>query len=103
VISTDQGGGKRRSCHQPKIKFRISENQLIVRVLRILVWAVMDAASLREKAALCLRIAGGLSWNNPGRLELTDLAERLDRQAKDSEFQNLPAEADSRAAAGARR
>ncbi|MGA8694802.1 MAG: hypothetical protein WB689_13360 [Xanthobacteraceae bacterium] len=63
----------------------------------------MDAASLSEKAALCLRIARGLSWNNPGRLQLTDFAERLDRQARDSELQNLPAEADSKTAAGARR
>jgi len=62
----------------------------------------MDAASLREKAALCLRIAKGLSWNNPGRLELTDLAERLHCEARDSELQNLAAEADNRRAAGAR-
>jgi len=62
----------------------------------------MDAASLREKAALCLRIAKGLSWNNPSRLELTDLAERLDCEARDSELQNLAAEADNRTAAGAR-
>jgi hypothetical protein len=48
----------------------------------------MDAASLREKAALCLRIARGLSWNNPGRLQLTELAERFDRQAKESELRN---------------
>jgi hypothetical protein len=52
----------------------------------------MDAASLREKAALCLRIARGLSWNNPGRLELLELAEHLDRQAKEFELQNHPAE-----------
>jgi hypothetical protein len=63
----------------------------------------MDAASLREKAALCLRIASGLSWNNPGRLQLTELASRLDRQAKDCELQNLPAEAESRVASDARR
>jgi hypothetical protein len=62
----------------------------------------MDAASLREKAALCLRIAKGLSWNNPGRLELTDLAERLDCEARESEWQNLAAKADNRKAAGAR-
>jgi hypothetical protein len=43
---------------------------------------LMDAASLKEKAALCLRIAKGLSWNNPGRLQLTDLAERLDVRQK---------------------
>jgi len=63
----------------------------------------MDASSLREKAALCLRIAKGLSWNNPGRLQLTDLAERLDRQAKDPELQNLPAEVDSRSVADAQK
>ena len=55
----------------------------------------MDVASLREKAALCLRIARGLSWNNPGRLQLTELAERFDRQAKESESRNLPSEEDS--------
>jgi hypothetical protein len=48
----------------------------------------MDILSLREKAALCLRIAGRLSWNNPSRLQLTDLADRLDRQAKEIELQN---------------
>jgi hypothetical protein len=46
----------------------------------------MDAASLREKAALCLRITRGLSWNNPARLQLLELAERLERQAKDLEL-----------------
>jgi hypothetical protein len=45
--------------------------------------AAMDVASFREKAALCLRLARGLSWNNPGRWELTDLAERFERQAKE--------------------
>jgi len=53
---------------------------------------VMDAATLREKAALCLRISGGLSWNNPARLQLLELAERLERQAKEFELQNHPAE-----------
>ena len=48
----------------------------------------MDTLSLREKAALCLRIASRLSWNNPSRLQLTDLADRLDRQAKEIELQN---------------
>jgi hypothetical protein len=54
--------------------------------------AVMDAASLRERAALCLRISRGLSWNNPARLQLMELAERLERQAKEFELQNHPAE-----------
>jgi hypothetical protein len=52
----------------------------------------MDAANLREKAALCLRISRGLSWNNPARLQLLELAERLERQAKEFELQNHPAE-----------
>jgi len=52
----------------------------------------MDAASFRENAALCLRIARELSWNNPGRLELLELAERLEQQAKEFELQNHPAE-----------
>jgi hypothetical protein len=63
----------------------------------------MDTLSLREKAALCLRIASGLSWNNPSRLQLTDLADRLDRQAKEIELQNhLPQRAGVAAAGTAR-
>jgi len=52
----------------------------------------MDAASLREKVALCLRISGGMSWNNPARLQLLELAERFERQAKELELQNHSAE-----------
>jgi len=52
---------------------------------------VMDTASLKEKAALCLRIAKGLSWNNPGRIQLTALAERYDSQAKELEQQSSAA------------
>ncbi len=54
--------------------------------------AVMDAATLKEKAALCLRVSRGLSWNNPARLQILELAERLERQAKELELQNHPAE-----------
>jgi len=36
--------------------------------------AKMDAKYCREKAELCLRVADGLSLNNPGRFELMDLA-----------------------------
>jgi hypothetical protein len=50
----------------------------------------MDTRSLREKAALCLRIARRLSWNNPSRLQLTELADRFDRQAKEIESKDLP-------------
>jgi hypothetical protein len=59
----------------------------------------MDAPSLREKAALCLRIAGRLSWNNPSRLQLADLAGRFERQAKEIESQHHPAHEDGVAAA----
>ena len=51
----------------------------------------MDTVSLSEKAALCLRIAGRLSWNNPGRLQLTELAQRFDQQARDLETQTASA------------
>ena len=60
----------------------------------------MDTLSLKEKAALCLRIASGLSWNNPSRLQLTDLADRLDRQAKEIELQNHQMQEDGLAAVG---
>lgn len=63
----------------------------------------MDTLSLREKAALCLRIASGLSWNNPSRLQLTDLADRLDRQAKEIELQNRRSQQAGMAAVGTAR
>ena len=49
--------------------------------------AAMDVAELREKAARYLRIARGLSWNNPQRVQLTNLAERFVQEAKDLELQ----------------
>jgi hypothetical protein len=52
----------------------------------------MDAASLKEKPVLCLRISRGLSWNNPAWLQLLELGERLERQVKEFELQNHPAE-----------
>jgi hypothetical protein len=64
-------------------------------------WAIMDILRLREKAALCLRIASRLSWNNPSRLQLADLADHLERQAKAIESQNQPARQDGVFAAGA--
>jgi hypothetical protein len=67
------------------------ENQIIIHPLRQGV-AFMDAAGLREKADLCLRISACLSWNNPARLQLLELAERLEQQAKEVELQNHPAE-----------
>jgi len=41
----------------------------------------MDANDLREKAVTCLQLAQGLSWNNPGRFELIDMAEDFHRRA----------------------
>jgi hypothetical protein len=38
----------------------------------------MDAAYLREGAAICLRLANALSWNN----QLLDLAEEFHRRAQ---------------------
>jgi hypothetical protein len=41
----------------------------------------MDATYFRDKAKTCLRLAKGLSWNNPARGELIELAEEFQRQA----------------------
>jgi collagenase-like PrtC family protease len=43
----------------------------------------MDAIYFGEKAETCLRLAKGLSWNNPARAELMDLADEFQRQAKE--------------------
>jgi hypothetical protein len=61
----------------------------------------MDILRLREKAALCRRIASRLSWNNPSRLQLADLADHLERQAEEIESQKQPAQQDGMLAAGA--
>jgi hypothetical protein len=47
----------------------------------------MDAKDLREKAATCLQLAQGLSWNNPGRCELMDMAQDFQRRAAELETQ----------------
>ena len=47
----------------------------------------MDARYFREKAALCERLADGLSLNNPARLQLMDLAEDFMKRAKELEAQ----------------
>jgi hypothetical protein len=41
----------------------------------------MDATYFLDKAATCLRLAKGLSWNNPARHELMELAQEFQRQA----------------------
>jgi len=43
----------------------------------------MDATYFRDKADTCLRLAKGLSWNNPARAELMELAEEFRRQAEE--------------------
>lgn len=45
----------------------------------------MDASYFRDKAETCRRLARGLSWNNPARNELMDLAEEFRRQADELE------------------
>jgi len=47
----------------------------------------MDAKYFREKAALCERLADGLSLNNPSRFQLMDLAEDFQKRAKELEAQ----------------
>jgi len=47
----------------------------------------MDAKYFREKAELCLRLADGLSLNNPGRFQLMDLAEDFRNRAKELEME----------------
>src|SRR5262249_55438352 len=46
-----------------------------------------DAKYFREKAAICQRLADGLSLNNPGRFQLMDIAEDLQELAKELEVQ----------------
>jgi hypothetical protein len=53
--------------------------------------AQLDAAYFRDKTKTCLRLANGLSWNNPARGKLMELAEDFERQAKQLEaVENAP-------------
>jgi hypothetical protein len=47
----------------------------------------MDAKYFREKAELCLRLADGLSLNNPSRFQLMNLAYDFREKAKELEAQ----------------
>jgi len=51
----------------------------------------MDAIYFRDKAETCLRLAKGLSWNNPARAELMELAEEFQRQAEELDAERPPA------------
>jgi hypothetical protein len=45
----------------------------------------MDAKYFREKAELCLRLADGLSLNNPGRVQLMEQAKDFRERTKELE------------------
>jgi hypothetical protein len=47
----------------------------------------MDAKDFREKAELCSRLADGLSFNNPSRFKLMELAEHCRKRAEQLETQ----------------
>jgi hypothetical protein len=47
----------------------------------------MDAKYLREKAEMCLRLADGLSLNNPSRFQFMRMAEDFRQRAKELEAQ----------------
>ena len=45
----------------------------------------VDAKYLREKAEMCLRLADGLSLNNPSRFQFMRMAEDFRQRAKELE------------------
>ena len=47
----------------------------------------MDAKYFRDRAETCLRLAKELPWNNPGRFQLMDIAEKFQRRAANLEAQ----------------
>jgi hypothetical protein len=47
----------------------------------------MNAKDHRNKAELCLRLADGLSLNNPGRVQLIELAVDFGKRAQELEAQ----------------
>ncbi len=50
----------------------------------------MDVKYFRDKAAMCMRLANGLSHNNPGRFQLMDIANDFHRRAAELEAQQPP-------------
>jgi hypothetical protein len=48
----------------------------------------MDPRYFRENAARCLRLADGLSLNNPARVQLLELAHDFNRRAQELEAAN---------------
>ena len=57
--------------------------------------SAMDTKYFQEKAALCVRLADGLSLNNPARFQLMDLAEDFMKHAKQLEAQGAEQEGQS--------
>jgi hypothetical protein len=49
----------------------------------------MDELFFREKAAVCLRLAQGLSPNNPGHFQLLELAKDFHWRARELEEQSI--------------
>jgi hypothetical protein len=43
----------------------------------------------REQAAVCRRIATGLSWNNPGHLQFLQMAEGFEKSAAELESHSI--------------
>jgi hypothetical protein len=65
---------------------------LAVAFLAVTPAAAMSAKYFREKAELCLRLADGLSLNNPGRFQLIDLADDFLERAKELEANKVKEE-----------
>ena len=58
-----------------------------IRVARIILNSTGLCKNFREKAATYLKLAQGLSWKNPSRFRLVDMAENFQRRATELEVQ----------------
>jgi hypothetical protein len=68
--------------------FVIPNTAIVPLTWRLRKWGMtMDAKQLREKAALCFRLADGLSLNNPSRFQFMQMAEDFKKRAKELEAQ----------------
>lgn len=57
----------------------------------------MDAKYFRDKAATCLRLADGLSLNNPARIQLVSMADDFQRRATELDATPMPQTVTARA------
>jgi hypothetical protein len=46
----------------------------------------MEPKYFREQAAVCRRIADGLSWNSPGHIEFKEMTESFEKRAMELEL-----------------